>query len=108
MNLVRVLILAAGVFVLSVAGNIAFATENATERPDWCRQGYSCIKTSELVVDSEFHLDLREQVIKYKSRARRFGLTIGFGLGVGGVVDDDFDVHWTPTAGCFLVYGIRF
>jgi hypothetical protein len=90
-----------------LAASISLAADAPT-RPEWCKPGWECVPTKEMVADSEYHLDLRSQVAQYRSRASRFGLTIGFGLGVGGVVDDDFNVRWVPTGGCFITWGLRF
>lgn len=98
--------------LLFVASILALAwpviAADVSERPTWCRDGFQCLKTSEIVADVEHHIDLREQVAKYRARGSRFGFTLGFGLGVGAVVDERFDVRWVPTGGAFLVYGIRF
>lgn len=94
--------------LIILSAGLALGADDAPKRPEWCRPGFVCVQTSEVVADTEYHLDLREQIAKYRGSSRRFGLTIGFGLGVGGVVDDEFDVRWVPTGGCFLVWGIRF
>jgi hypothetical protein len=104
-------ILVAALVILSPALPSATLAGDVETRPAICSQlpkGWNCVATKELVEDTDLHLDLRSQVQQYKSRASRFGLTIGFGLGVGGVVDDSFDVRWVPTGGAFIVYGIRF
>lgn len=90
---------------------LALGANDAPKKPDICNQlppGWRCVTVKELVADTEYHLDLREQVARYRTSSRRFGLTIGFGLGVGGVVDDDFQVRWVPTGGAMIVWGIRF
>lgn len=91
-----------------LSAGLALGADDAPKRPAWCQQGYVCVPTAEIAADAEYHLDLREQIAKYRGSSRRFGLTIGFGLGVGGVVDKDFGVQYVPTGGLFLVYGIRF
>ena len=101
----RVMILVAAAIL---SAGLALGADDAPKRPAWCQPGYVCVPTAEIAADAEYHLDLREQIAKYMGSSRRFGLTIGFGLGVGGVVDDDFNVRYVPTGGCFLVYGIRF
>jgi hypothetical protein len=67
-------------------------------------KGWRCISVVELAADTEYHFSLQEKA----ARAKRFGLTVGIGGGVGGVVDEDFDVRWVPTGGLMVVYGIRF
>lgn len=95
-------------FVLSVAISTIGATENSAKRPDWCKPGFECIPTAEIVKDAEFHYDLQEQVLRYKRRAQRFGLTVGPGVGVGSVITSEYDVHWVGTTGMFIVWGLRF
>lgn len=77
-------------------------------RPAWCQKGWECIPTKEIAADTEYHLNLQEKLLAYSARARRFGWTVGPGIGVAGVVDSDLTVHWVPTAGFFLVFGLRF
>lgn len=77
-------------------------------RPAWCQKGWACVPTEEIAADAEYHLDLREQINTYRARAKRFGWTVGPGIGAAGVVDENLDVHWVPTAGFFLIFGWRF
>jgi hypothetical protein len=110
MRNIKNLIVTISAFVLFAASSTISATEASEkkQRPEWCRPHFECVETSEIVVDSEYHIELREQVLRYKRRAQRFGLTVGFGLGVGGVVNENYDVHWVPAGGPMIVWGLRF
>lgn len=84
-----------------------WAVDSSSKRPAWCQSGWECLPRAEIAADTEFHLDLQEQIIKYRTRARRVGWTFGPGIGVAGVVDADLDVHYVPAVGIFLTYGWR-
>lgn len=78
------------------------------ERPEWCKPGYECITRGELADATIRLIDLKTELALARAKARRFGLTVGVGMGVGGVVDDSFEVKTVPTGGVFIVYGWRF
>ena len=99
-------------FCILSAGALATAADapkaSQESRPPWCKAGYICITREEIADDAAYHIELREQVQQYRQRAQRFGLTVGVGFGVGGVISSEYDVSWTPVGGAFVVWGLRF
>lgn len=85
----------------------AVLADDAPKRPEWCKPGYVCLQTTEIVADAEYHLDLREQVAKYRARSSRFGFSAGIGIGLGATVDENFHTQYAPVLGAFVIYGIR-
>ena len=99
---VRVLVLV--MFLLAPVGIVAAASG----RPSWCQPGWECVPTQEMMEDTIYHIDLREKIAKAEARGGRFGFSLGCGLGVAGVVADDWSAQAAPAGFCGVMYGVRF
>ncbi len=81
----------------------------ASERPADCPPQYAaCLTRVETERIAIQQVELERLRVLRKISTRRFGWSLGPGLGVGIVVDEDFNTEWVPTAGGFLVWGLRF
>lgn len=99
-NIAVALGLAAALSLVSVAAAVA------SERPSDCPPRFaSCLDRAEAeaVARQQVELDYLR-----KLRGKRLGATLGPGIGISGVVTDDYEVHWVPSGGVYLVWGIRF
>ena len=67
-----------------------------------------CLKRAEAKRVALQQVELEELRALRRIGARRFGFTFGPGLGVSGIVTDEFDVKWVPAGGAYIVWGFHF
>ena len=96
------------VFVLLLALLPGIGAAAEPDRPAWCLPGYECVKTSEMTANTVLLIDLREKLREAKAVGRRWGWSVGPGIGVSGVVDRNYDVSYIPGGGFYVVWGLRF
>lgn len=75
-----------------------------TARPDWCKKGWQCIPSAELVEDTLYKIDLREQLAIAQAKNRRTGWDIGCGVGIALVVDGSYNVNAPPAGFCGVTF----
>jgi hypothetical protein len=98
-------VLAVAILLVGASG-IAAAAE--PKNPDWCKPGWICVTAQELAERTANVWDLRAEMARLKAKSRRFGWTVGCGLGVAGAIDEDFRARAIPAANCSVIYGLRF
>ena len=78
------------------------------ERPDWCHPGYICLKREDAEALDIKLINLETQLVIANSKIRRWGFAVGPGVGVSGIVTDDWNVKWVPSAGGYMLWGFYF
>ena len=95
------------VFTLCLMSAPVLAADVEPQPPN-CPEGYVCLTLSELAERTAFIWQLQAERTLLRARARRFGFTVGCGVGVAGVVDEDFQTRTAPALACGAFYGFRF
>ncbi len=75
-----------------------------TARPDWCRKGWVCVTVEEMSEDTIYKINLREQLAILKAKNSRFGWSVGCGVGIAAVIDEDYDVSAPPAGFCGVTF----
>lgn len=94
-----------GALVFALATAVAPA---ATDRPDWCRPGFECLSTREIVTATEHLITLEETIglLRAKAKVHRLAWHVGCGPGATLVVDNDWNTKVLPAPlFCGGVYG---
>ena len=104
---IGVLLLGLGAkFPIMAAEGTRFAAPTPDPVKD-CPIGLVCFTVSEAAkIDRK--LIQYERDLTLGRKQRRFGMTLGGGCGLGGMLDENYDTRIVPNCGAYLVWGIRF
>lgn len=92
------------VILLYVIVSSAASLAAETERPDWCRKGWVCVPAEEMSEDTIYKINLREELAIAKAKNSRFGWSVGCGVGIAAVVDEDYDLSAPPAGFCGVTF----
>ena len=101
----RMLVAAIAISILSAAAPCI--AQDVPQPPD-CPEGYICLTLNELAERTAFIWQLQAERTLLKARARRFGFTVGCGVGVAGVINEAYETQTAPAMFCGGMYGWRF